>query len=379
MIDSALPVVKLKPAPSTGGTEFNAAISKLTVSYDLETPPMFEIEVTEPSSTPGVFTWADDTNLEPGTDVAISVRGDWTLPGGGAKGSGSGLGRLASVVSGGGGGKTQELIEGEITAIDARFDIDGPPAMTIRGFHLAHRMTRGDHTRAFEEKDYVAIIKKVVSESKVGFKNSFVSKPAAPDRVVQRVESDWAFVRRLVGLIDAECFVDDGVVHLRPRPKSRRAAHTLRFGDEIVSFAPQLNAAKIVGEVMATGWDSETQKPIVGRARSQSAPVGSGDDATKVAKRFRTASVDLVDVAAADTKQASEMAAAELERRVMSYGTAKAMLHGNPDIKVGTTIEVSEVGKKFGGHWYVSGVTHSVVVGGSGFRTQLSLKRSRGG
>lgn len=73
-------------------------------------------------------------------------------------------------------------------------------------------------------------------------------------------------------------------------------------------------------------------------------------------------------------KEEEEVTAESLQRaaKERTY-TARATIIGNPNIKAGMLIEINNVGKKFGGKWWVKTVTHKITTGG--YLTDLELQR----
>lgn len=69
-----------------------------------------------------------------------------------------------------------------------------------------------------------------------------------------------------------------------------------------------------------------------------------------------------------------EVTAATLQRdyKERTY-TARASIIGNPHIKPGMLISIKNVGKKYGGKWWVKSVTHRLD--SSGYITELDLQR----
>lgn len=99
-----------------------------------------------------------------------------------------------------------------------------------------------------------------------------------------------------------------------------------------------------------------------------------GDDLPKVVK---PSSSTHKTNALAKTKtgaEEEEVTAESLQRgaKERTY-TARATIIGNPNIQAGMLIEINNVGKKYGGKWWVKTVRHKIST--SGFLTELELQR----
>ncbi len=90
----------------------------------LHLPDLFTIRLSDPG-----FKWMDDTLLDIGKEVEISMKAPEQYH-----------------------DKTAQatiLIKGEITALEPHFSSDDMPTMTVRGYDKAHRLHRGKKTRTF--------------------------------------------------------------------------------------------------------------------------------------------------------------------------------------------------------------------------------------
>lgn len=113
------------------------------------------------------------------------------------------------------------------------------------------------------------------------------------------------------------------------------------------------------------------EKPSV--ARADDSGVKGGDLATKTQPTKKSYKTNALSNSKTG-KEEEEITAESLQRaaKERTY-TARATIIGNPNIKAGMLIEINNVGKKFGGKWWVKTVRHKITTGG--YLTDLELQR----
>src|SRR6185295_576726 len=90
---------------------------------------------------------------------------------------------------------------------------------------------------------------------------------------------------------------------------------------------------------------------------------------------FGTSSTIIVDRAVDDADVAKTLALARLETLALKYISGEWVCHGNPALVAGAVVEISGVGTKFSGKYYVSSATHTMNME-QGYRTKLNVRRN---
>jgi phage protein D len=149
-----------------------------------------------------------------------------------------------------------------------------------------------------------------------------------------------------------------------------------------VSFAPEINLSEQVTQVEVYGWNVQTKKPIVGRARkgdelgrdrarASGAPRASGAEyLQKIAKQDE--GVLRVRLPVFSEQEATQSARAILNRRSEGFVGGRGESIGIPDIRPNTNVALKGLGDLFSSTFYVHQATHTVDT--SGYRTTFQVK-----
>jgi len=190
--------------------------------------------------------------------------------------------------------------------------------------------------------------------------------------------SDLAFLRERARLIQAEVWVIDGTLHFASRSNRQATALTLTLGTELLDvqvradLAHQRTAVKVSGYAAGdrTSIDEEAGASVILSETSggQSGPAtlqrAFGD---RISYRVREAPLAIL--------EAQDYARAEMLRRSRSFVTATGTALGVPDLIVGSTLTLQDVGAPFdGGGYYVTRMCHTYDIR-NGHRTRFEAER----
>lgn len=246
---------------------------------------------------------------------------------------------------------------GKISSVQPDFPSGGTPTVAISGYDLLHDMTTGTKERSWEGTSVSDIVREVASEY-FGRKVEVDETGLTPDTVVQDKKSDYQFLATDLGeTYGFEVFVRRDAFFFKTREPTKRPGEpvvTLRYGESLSSFSPELNDAEQVQTVEVRHWNPSTKSEIVGTATQEE---GSGT-------RVLRAPVQSEDMA-------TSMAEAELGRITESFVRGSGETLGIPEIRAGVTIRIEGVSEQFTRNYFVEQATHGI--GGSGYTTSFQL------
>jgi uncharacterized protein len=155
-----------------------------------------------------------------------------------------------------------------------------------------------------------------------------------------------------------------------------RPVHELDYGTSLIQFQPNLSTANQVGKVTVKGWDAKKKEPITYTAkRSELATKGvdkqGGSDAVENAVESREEVITDRPVHTPD--EAKTLAVQTLERIAKDLLTGTGSVVGLPDIRAGGILQLTGLGKRFSGRYFVTTTTHAV--NDSGYTTQFGCRR----
>jgi uncharacterized protein involved in type VI secretion and phage assembly len=270
------------------------------------------------------------------------------------------------------GGQLGEVFDGEITTLEAELGSTnaGDPVMelTVTALDRSHRMHRRTTTRTFRQMTVTDIARKMAGENSLAV-GQLANLPGGPaEERHQAGETDWEFLSGLVHASGGELDVAGGKLHIIDPSKTKASAAELVYGQTLQRFRPRVSSAGQVAQVDVSGWDVKGKKVASGSGKPKAATsVQNSAVATSVngsAALIATAHVST----AAEAKARADAAAMHLgHERVQGSAVAS----GDPKLLAGEFVDISGVGKRFGGTHRIVSAVHSY--GTRGYVTQLSL------
>src|SRR5215468_9595569 len=163
----------------------------------------------------------------------------------------------------------EQLIKGEVTALEAEFDAAGTFTI-VRGYDHAHRLFRGTRTETYTQVTASDVVTTVAQRAglQVG---KIDSTSTVFDHLSQAAVTDWEFVNGLAREIGYEIAVRDGAVDFQKPPQAADAPAAtgtttnplvLQQGRDLLRFRSVVTSAEQVKEVEVRGWDVASKKAL---------------------------------------------------------------------------------------------------------------------
>jgi phage protein D len=278
------------------------------------------------------------------------------------------------------------ILKGEITAIETHFTRDAQAPIVVRGYDVSHRLHRGRHSRSFQNKTDADIVKQIASE--VGIATGTVDATGGPygygdiggasGYIFQENQTNMAFLRSRAARHGYEFFVQDGKLHFR-KPK-KDGTLKLQWLKQLHSFRVQVTSAEQVDSVEVRGWDYSQKQTIV-ETSSTSALLtatdqGKGSRTSQFQGKPSQPKLIVVDQGVCQAPEAKTMANALCHELGGEFVQADARSEGNPQIRPGKVVELTNMGK-YSGTYYVTETRHLFFEGI--YTTEFSVRGLRGG
>ncbi|HEX8242479.1 MAG TPA: hypothetical protein VF541_03240 [Longimicrobium sp.] len=270
-------------------------------------------------------------------------------------------------------GQQELLMVGEITGLEPAWT-GRRSLFTVRGYDRLHRLRRGRKTRSFLEVKDSQVAQQIAGE--LGLQAEVEDSGEVHPYLFQNNQTNVDFLLMRARAVGFELQVDDRTLFFRKRRYDRGKVVSLEWGKELESFHPVLTSVPQAQKVVVRGWDRKNKEALVGTASAgdisnlmQGSALGAKD-----AQTFGDAEVRVVDQPVASAAEAEQMAKGILEGIALTYVTGEGTTVGNPAIRAGTVIELTELGKRFSGLYYVTATQH--VRDSLGFRTHFTVRRN---
>jgi phage protein D len=276
--------------------------------------------------------------------------------------------------------KLDLVLTGVITELSTTFPSAGIPQITVSGYDHSYCLGKGADSQTWEGKRDSDAVRDMASLYHL---NPRVDDTLVPHLKIERSqESALRFLNRLARRNGFEWFVEYDDLVFRKPANDKAGAIELAWGKGLVSFSPEIQLTEQVTEVEVYGWNIQTKKPIVGRARKGDEP---GRDQKNRCGRPRASGAEYlqrfckqdlgtlrVREPVFSQQEADRRARAILKRRAEGFVGGRGESIGIPDIRPNTNVTLTGLGCFFETTFYVQQVTHTVDTGG--YRTTFEVK-----
>ncbi len=266
-----------------------------------------------------------------------------------------------------GDGTPSLLVSGEVTALEGIYREGRAPLLVARGYDHAHRLSRGRSSATFQNVKYSDIAGTIASKVGLGV-GTIDDSGRVHEHVGQTGQTDWEFLRALAREVGFEVAVVEGKLDFR-RPREAADAPTggdfsstdplqLVFGQDLLDFRPRVTSVGQVSRVEVRGWDPATKQAIVGTAQAGTTAAQLPDGPASLAASFGSP-VLIVEGGYPSQAEADRAAGALAEQVGSAFAEASGIARGNPRVKAGVAVSVSQVAAPFAGRYTITHTRHT--------------------
>lgn len=294
------------------------------------------------------FHWLDAPTFQEGVSVVVQM--------------GFGRGGLRSV------------FHGEITGLELDLSAHHVPTMVVRCYDRSHRLHRGKQSRAFVDVSDSDLAQKIGRE--LGFDVDADPTGQVHEWVMQKNQTNWEFLVDRARRNGYRLYLE-GTKSLKFKKAGDAAEDTvvIEWGLDLRSFRPRTSVSQQVNQVVVRGWDPKTKREIVGTSKApQTLPeVGELRNGGEVAKKaFGPAKMVVVGKPVHSQNEAEALAQSVCDQIAGDYLQADGLCDGKPELMPGKAVEIKNIGKRFGGKYYVTSTTH-IYSSAEGYSTQFEI------
>ncbi|MBD1580871.1 phage late control D family protein [Pseudoalteromonas sp. S16_S37] len=324
------------------GNEVKKYISQVTVKEDLDAPSSFSFSFDTVNLQQGKWQGIDLELFTIGDSIDIYLGMDQTV----------------------------QLISGSIDSMHVNFG--DKSSVDISGFSWLHKLTFGTRTQAFKNMSDSDIAAQIARQENLSA--DVDSTDTQYEQINQNNQSNFQFLLARAKRISYELSASHKQLIFRKSQENDAPAASLQFGVSLFDFSVSLNNLEQGSSVEVRGWDMLKKEAFSGTA-------GQGDEDSKMGKPdsgFSIASekspMVLQASDPADLHNAQNLARDKYNDLLLEFLTGSGQCLGNNRIRAGKTIEITGIGSKFSGVYYVSSVTHTL--GDADYQTQFSVKKT---
>jgi uncharacterized protein len=277
------------------------------------------------------------------------------------------------------------MFTGDITGIEPSFPSSGVPTITVSAHDFLQRLSEGTKQRTFPyflpdsliaaivaAENQLLMIPDPLTSATTGLVAVLGAFYKRPQRVQDR-KSDLDFLKKMAAEYGIDLWVEGHVLNFKlqlpflPRPEVE-----LRWGESLVDFSPKLTSIGQVAGVRAKLW-IDALKTQVGVEVTWDGERISFRVIPALLQQGSEAMLDLPKVPHDTPMEAIKFALSELKRRINGRLTARGTAVGDPRLRVGQLIGLSNLGKFSGTNFRLTSVTHTLDTGG--YRTGFEVRQ----
>jgi uncharacterized protein involved in type VI secretion and phage assembly len=271
------------------------------------------------------------------------------------------------------------VLKGEVTAIEVNFSSDSQAPIIVRGYDVSHRLHRGRKIRSFQEVTDSDLVNTIIGEVGITAGTVTTTSTSYP-YVFQENQTAMEFLRERAARNGFELFVQDGKLNFQA-PTAGTTVN-LTWLQDLSSFRVRVSSADQVSAVEVRGWDYVNKTAIVSTQSSASTVQTSNEhgDGVDQSSSFNgnpsSPQITVVDQFVGSSDEADAIAQALMDELGGEFIHADAKAEGNPLIRVGKIISLSNM-DKYSGSYYVTEARHYYA--GGFYSTEFSVRGLRSG
>ena len=287
------------------------------------------------------------------------------------------------------------MLKGQILALEPTFPQQGGLTLSVRGLNLLHCFRSEQHTYAWEGKKDSEIAAEIgrnrqqKNKPGIGFEVRVDPEAQAdevPDTFIfQNNQYDIVFLmerarRRNYELVLVETNdegEEDPHLYFGPSTHVDAPVYLLEWGRSLLSFQPTLTTARQVSEVVVLGWDQRRNERIEGKKTwADLIPkknAGERARQQRLMQAFGSRREIISDRPVYTQREADDWAERILRDLRNGIVEASGETIGLPDLRAGRKVEISGLGDRFSGLYYVTETTHTI--GDRGYQTRFKARR----
>jgi uncharacterized protein len=250
-----------------------------------------------------------------------------------------------------------EVFRGVISGLEADFPEEQSPTLVLLAEDKLQKARLKRRSRTHQNLSLATLARNVASDLGLTPRVSGFSDDIGTH--VQLNESDLAFLRRLLARHDGDLQVVGDELHVSPRGQVQRGAIELRHKGQLRRATILADLAHQVNEVTVTGWDAARGSRIKGHSDgAQRGPGGGRAGPELLSSALGRRAHQISHLAVNNDSEARALAEAAFDERQRRFVTVNGTADGNPAIRVGTHVSISEVSRRFSNTYYVTWCCH---------------------
>ncbi|MEM8536539.1 MAG: contractile injection system protein, VgrG/Pvc8 family [Pseudomonadota bacterium] len=266
----------------------------------------------------------------------------------------------------------REVFAGRVSALEINCTDGGFAELAVLAEDLLMPLRMHRRTRQWEGQPVRDLLAAISQDAGLG---DPVTDYLA-DEVITRHqvdESDLAFLRRLLADWDADVQAVNGSLQVAPRADLERGTLPLNYGTTLESVRIVADLAQQRARYSLSAFNHLQGAPILAEMQTTSLGPGEGELAQAYLGNFGTTQMHRSGAPVTTQAEAQAMIDAIGARASRRFVQATGIARGNPEIRVGTHLEIEGVGPRFANTYYTTAARHHFSAG-TGYTTEFEAE-----
>lgn len=263
------------------------------------------------------------------------------------------------------------LFKGIILSTRLRGDGQKGVQMEVTCRDKALKMTDIRSSVSYLENKDSEVMSAIIKEA--GLESDIAATQAIAPLNLRVGATDWDFLRILADRNGYVLVVEDGKITASEINTSTQPVLSLTFGNDIVSMDFDVDAHRMVAGASASAWNAQTQKKLTSLDSKLPDNTQGNTKISAIAEVLGDRSFDAStarDLPEADLKG---FAQARIARAGLDTVHGSVKFQGSGNVNLTDMIEITGVGKRFGGKAYVTGLDHIIEEGVWSTKARIGL------
>jgi phage protein D len=253
------------------------------------------------------------------------------------------------------------IFKGIITAIEGCYPELRPPEVVVRAEDPLQWLRMRQRTRVYEGATDADIASRIASDH--GLSADAGTEGPTHTELWQVNQSDLGFLRERARAVDARIDIDDNRLVFQPRRGADEPPIPLSRESELLRFNVCADLAHQRTEVRVHGYSVADKAGIHERAGAEagsSEATGGGSTGPDVLAGVQGDAIEDLHLEAPVTSdEAAALAGALMRRRMRRFVCGRGVTSGTPRMRVGTKVDLVDLGAWFAGVYHVAQVRHA--------------------
>jgi uncharacterized protein len=195
--------------------------------------------------------------------------------------------------------------------------------------------------------------------------------------VMQNRVSDYAFIMSRARRLGYEVLASGRTITFRASRAGEEPTVSLEYAVGLTEFRARMRALQYGGKVSRVGWDPKT-KSVISATVSSGTPddlMGGGKTGFQASSVFGSSATAGPDASITDAQIAHSLALGVYDNDLDNFLEGVGTAPGDPGVTPGVNVELTNIGAKFNGVYYVTGSRHAYDIA-NGYVTRFQVRRT---